>query len=44
MGSKKLKPVTVGEIYGRPPQTLEEKVEVLRLKINEIIEVMNNDA
>ena len=36
---KTIKPVETKPI--NPPQTTEEKLEVLRLKINEIIEVLN---
>lgn len=37
---KKIKPITI-ETGITPPQTLEDKLEVIRNKINEIIEVIN---
>lgn len=34
-----IKPISIE--YGKPPQDTEDKLEVLRHKINEIIEVVN---
>lgn len=43
MTKKKIKPIKVTyDIW--PPQPVEDKLELFKNKINEIIEVINNDA